>query len=95
MNNAALAATNETRRQGEEMNLKLARLAPKASAIFLTFCFLLYLAASRSCTIDLLAAVLSVIAIPVLGLRRSGIMGCIKPLTPLNGMYFRLLHSYE
>lgn len=65
------------------MKLKLAQVSPAASAIWLSLIFTLYLAPSKHFTADLLAAVLLVIALGAIGLRRSGVMGCIKPLTPL------------
>lgn len=68
------------------MKLKLAQVPPAAGAIWLSLIFTLYLAPSKYFTADLLAAVLLVITLAVLGLRRSGVMAGIKPLAPLLAM---------
>lgn len=66
-----------------ETRLKLPQVTQVASAIWLSLIFTLYLAPSKYFTADLLAAVLLVIALGAFGLRRSGVMGGIKPLAPL------------
>jgi hypothetical protein len=80
----------------DTLRLKVAPVTPAGAAVLLSLIFALYLAPSKQSTADLLAAVLLVIVLTLLGLRRSGALSGIKPLVPLLGMalYVVLLDLY-